>query len=144
MRFNFWEMSLTKRTILIVILLGLLVEAIYLPVTIRALLVSTDYAPGFDKRAFREVKSGDSWKKVLVSLGSPLNYRVVSLKQDDAGHVIECSQRMETLLHWATNQSVLIYFEYSRPKRSKGNFEAWEVLLRGGVVTEKKQYTYWD
>ena len=144
MRFRFWDLSLTRKSILIIIFLGVAFEAIYLPIMVRTALIATDYAPGFSTEAFMAVKPGDTLREVTHSLGHPFFYKVVSLKKEQVWHVLETSQNMKNLIAWQTNDAVLIYLEYAKPRRTKGNFHAREILVEKGVVKETRNYTYWD
>ena len=140
MRSPSWPIPFTRKKILCLVLIGLAIEAIYLPFALKWLLVKTDYARGFTKEAFLRVKPGDAFTNVTFYLGPPLSYRVV----DEVGCALERSSDISTLFAWQTNGSVVIHLQYSRPKSFKGNYQAWEVLIRGGVVKETRMFTYWD
>lgn len=140
MRFPSWLFPLTRKRILCLILIGLAIEAVYLPFALKTLLVRTDYAPGFSKDTFLGIKPGDAFENVALNLGPPLSYRVV----DEVGRVLERSSDINALFAWKTNGSVVIHLQYSRPKSFKGNYQAWEVLIRRGVVKETRTFTYWD
>lgn len=143
MRLYNWELP-RRKTILIVVLLTVMAELVCLPIFFRGLLVATDYAPGFKEKDFQRVKPGDSYKTVILTLGIPLYYQVVSLKQDEAGRVLESSQDIKNVTAWKTNNSVVIYLEYSKPKSNKGNFQARQVIIQGGLVKQTRKYLYWD
>jgi hypothetical protein len=140
MPFASWPIPFTRKRILCLLLVGIIVEAVYLPYALRAYLVRTDYAPGFDKDAFFQIKPGDVVTTVFLKLGSPLSFRVV----DEVGRVQACSSNLSALSYWQTNNSVVIHLQYSKSKSFKGNYRVREVLIRGGVVKETRAFIYWD
>src|SRR5262245_1307444 len=101
-------------------------------------LVETDYAPNFRKQAFYAIKPGDGIARVVDVLGVPLFYRVISTNHQVT---FATSENIDDFKHWQTNNEVLIYFEYSRPKKGKENFQAWQVLIQAGVVKETRHFT---
>lgn len=137
-------MMLTRRNILWIVLATVLIEAVWLLFAVRTIFIQTDYAPLFKEAAFLELKPGDDVRKVFRDIGPPLSFRVVSERTNELGRVLENSTNAWRLFAWRTNSSVLLYLQYSKPKRYDEDYKAWEILMRTGAVQEARTYIYWD
>lgn len=137
-------MVLNRKNVLLILFVAVLLEAIWLLIASRTIFIQTDYAPLFEKAAFMKLKPGDDIRKVFRDVGPPLSYRVVSEGTNELGRVLENSTNAWGLFAWRTNSSVLLYLQYSKPRRYDEDYKAWEILMRTGVVQEARTYIYWD
>lgn len=118
--------------------------AVCIPVATWSYLLRTDYAPGFNKTEFERVKPGDTLNTVLDRLKVPLNFAIVSQRQDDSRYQPQYSDDVSTLTKWANDNSVMLILRYSKPRHPGGDYRAREVWVRKGTVQETRAYNYWD
>jgi len=114
------------------------------PVATWSYLLRTDYAPGFSKTEFTQVKSGDTLNSVLDRLKAPLNFAIVSQRQDDSRFQPQYLDDVATLSKWANYNSFVLILRYSKPRHHCGDYRAREVWVRKGTVQETRAYNYWD
>jgi hypothetical protein len=143
-----FEIAHAKKTRVRPWLLGLfgilVVLAISVPLSVRWFLLRTDYAPGFAKAAFEQVKVGDPLDAVLASLKAPLNFAIISQRQDDSRYKPQYSEDVSALSKWAGDESVMLILSYSKPRKLDGSYHAYEVWISKGKVQETRAYNYWD
>jgi hypothetical protein len=120
------------------------VLAVCIPVATWSYLLRTDYAPGFNKTEFEQVKPGDTLNAVLDRLKAPLNFAIVSQRQDDSRYQPQYSVDVTTLSKWTDDDSVVLVLRYSKPRHPGGDYRAREVWIRKGTVQETRAYNYWD
>lgn len=118
--------------------------AVCVPLVTWSYLLRTDYAPGFSKTVFEQLKPGDTLNTVLDRLKAPLNFAVVSQRQDDSRYQPQYSDDVSTLSKWANDDSVVMILRYSKPRHPGGDYRAREVWIRKGTVQETRAYNYWD
>lgn len=120
------------------------VLAICIPLLTRWFLLRTDYAPGFAKAAFEQVTVGDPLEVVLDRLNAPLNFTVISQRQDDSRYKPQYSDDVSALSKWTADESVMLILRYSKPRNPDGSYHAYEVWISKGKVQETRAYNYWD
>lgn len=125
-------------------LLCLFFLAVFVPFLIHWYLLRTDYAPGFTKAAFEEVKVGESIETVLARLKAPVNFAIISQRKDDSRYKPQYSDDVSALSKWASDESVMLILRYSKPRAQDGSYRAYEIWLVKGKVQEKRAYNYWD
>jgi hypothetical protein len=120
------------------------VLAVCVPLLVRALLLRTDYASGFTKAQFEQVQPGETLAAVLDRIKEPLNFAVISQRQDDSRFNPQYSDDVSTLSKWNSDATVLLILRYSKPRSPDGSYRAYEVWLKSGKVQETRAYNYWD
>lgn len=129
---------------LLSILVVVALLAVCIPLLTRSFLLRTDYAPGFAKATFEQVKVGDPLDAVLARLNAPLNFAIISQRQDDSRYKPQYSDDASTLSKWASDESVMLILRYSKPRTLDGSYRAYEVWINKGKVHETRAYNYWD
>lgn len=123
---------------------GLVALAICVPLSVRSFLLRTDYAPGFTTAAFEQVQVGDTLDAVLARLKAPLNFAIISQRQDDSRYKPQYSEDVSALSKWTGDESVMLILRYSKPRNPDGSYHAYEVWISKGNVQETRAYNYWD
>jgi hypothetical protein len=134
----------TVRKPLWVILAIVAILAVCVPLVTWSYLLRTDYATGFSKTEFEQLKPGDTLNVVLGRLKAPLNFAIVSQRQDDSRYQPQYSDDVSTLSKWTNDDSVVLILRYSKPRNPDGDYRAREVWIRKGTVQETRAYNYWD
>ena len=120
------------------------VFAVCLPLVTWWYLLRTDYAPGFRKTEFDQLKSGDALNAVINRLKAPFNFVVVSERQDDSRYQPQYFNDVTALSKWTNDNSVVLILNYSKPRNAGGDYRAREVWIRKRVMQETRAYNYWD
>ncbi|MCW5556151.1 MAG: hypothetical protein KIS67_28855 [Verrucomicrobiae bacterium] len=107
-------------------------------------LLRTDYSPGFTKAGFEEVRIGEPMGAVLGRLKAPVNFAIISLRDDDSRYKPQYSDDVSSLSQWAGDESVMLILRYSKPRVQDGSYRAYEIWLTNGVVQEKRAFNWWD
>jgi hypothetical protein len=118
--------------------------AVCVPLVTWSYLLRTEYAPGFSRAEFQQLKPGDALNVVLDRLKAPLNFTIVSQRQDDSRYKPQYSDDVSMLSKWNSDDSVVLILRYSKPKHPGGDYRAREVWIRKGAVQETRKYNYWD
>ncbi len=118
--------------------------AVCVPVATWVYLLRTDYAAGFSETAFAQVKPGDTLNTVLDRLKFPLNFAIISQRQDDSRYQPQYSDDITAMSKWTNDDSIVLILHYSKPRQSGGDYRAREVWVRKGTVQETRAYNYWD
>jgi hypothetical protein len=118
--------------------------AVCIPFLASWFLLKTDYAPGFSKRSFQQVKSGDTVAAVFERLREPLNVVVEMQQQEGRRFELGHSDDVSMLSKWTNDESVLLTLRYSKPRTPGGSYHAYEVSITKGKVMETRAYIYWD
>ena len=125
-------------------LLCLFLVTAAVPVLMYWYLLRTDYAPGFTKAAFAEVKVGEPLETVLARLKGPVNFAIISQRNDDSRYKPQYSDDASTLSNWAADESVMLILRYSKPRVQDGSYRAYEIWVANGKVQEKRAFNWWD
>jgi hypothetical protein len=125
-------------------LVAVVALAVCVPLLVRWYLLRTDYAPGFTKTEFAQVKPGDTLPVVLDRLKEPLLFAIISQRDDESRYRPQYSEDMSTLAEWAKDDSVLLILRYSKPRSPDGDYRAYEVWINKGTVQETRAYNWWD
>ena len=132
------------RKLLFVALVVVIVLAVCVPLLTWWYLLRTDYAAGFTKAQFNQVELGETLAAVLDRLKAPLNFAVISQRQDDSRFKPQYSDDVSTLSKWNNDESVLLILRYSKPRHPGGDYRAYEVWISKGKVQETRAYNYWE
>ncbi len=132
------------RRSLLSILLVVVGLAICVPVLAFAFLLRTDYAPGFSKAKFAEVKPGDTLADVLDRLKTPLNFEVVSQRPDGTQSESRLSEEFSRLSDFSNDETILLILRYSKPRTAGGSYRAYELWFNNGHVHKTCAFIYWD
>ena len=118
--------------------------AVGVPVSIRALLLQTEYAPEFRKASFSTIRTGTAIEEVLARLGPPLRCIVISRQTGVTIGSWTYGEDEREVIDLAKKQASICVLHYSKPRHEGGSYRAYEIQCVNGKVRGKRTYNYWD